>query len=196
LSNAAQPYDVLLFPDGSLRPDSLTLEDVSQYHTLILPDCRFLTDAQLLLLREFLNRNGTLLVMEELGTNLSPTERGTVLEHPNTRLVEDVDRFDPAWLPLGQQVRYSTRADIAVNPQRVDSGLAIHRLRYDFSFEEDRVPQLDELNLDLHLRGVFNTLEVFSPGEPPQAMLEASEDTHHIRLKNVPLYSILLLKEQ
>jgi hypothetical protein len=68
LSNAAQPYDVLLFPDGSLRPDSLTLEDVSQYHTLILPDCRFLTDGQLPLLREFLIRNGTLLVMGELGT--------------------------------------------------------------------------------------------------------------------------------
>jgi hypothetical protein len=117
------------------------------------------------------------------------------LEHPNTRLVEDVDRFDTAWLPLGQQVRYSSRADIAVNLQRVDSGLAIHLLRYDFSYEEDRVPPLDELNLDLHLPCVFTKLEVFSPGESIQARLEVSEDTHRITLKNVPLYSILLLKE-
>ena len=109
LSNAAQPYDVLLFPDGSLRPDSLTLEDISQYHTFVLPDCRFLTPAQHLLLRDFQNGNGNLLVMGELGTNLSPKERGVILEHPNTCRVEDVDRFDPAWLPLGQQVHYSSR---------------------------------------------------------------------------------------
>jgi hypothetical protein len=196
LSNAAQPYDVHLFPDGNLRPDSLTLEDLSQYHTLILPDCRFLTPAQYQLLRDFLNRNGTLLVMGELGANLSPDERGVILEHPNTRRVEDVDRFDPAWLPLGPQVRYSSQADIAVNLQKVDSGLALHLLRYDFSFEEDQVPQLDELDLDLHLPGVFSTLEIFSPGESPQATLEVSESTHRITLKNVPLYSILLLKEQ
>jgi hypothetical protein len=195
LSNAAQPYDVLLFPDGSLRADSLTLEDVSQYHTLILPDCRYLTSTQSQLLVNFLNRDGHLLVMGELGANLPTTERGTILEHPNTHLVEDVDRFDLAWLPLGQQVRYTSRADIAVNLQRVDSGLAIHLLRYDFSFEEDRVPALDELNLEIHLPGVFSTLEVFSPGEPPQARLEVSEDMHRIILKNVSLYSILLLKE-
>ncbi len=137
-----------------------------------------------------------MLVMGELGASLSSDERGTILEHPNTRQVEDVDRFDPAWLPLGPQVRYSSRADIAVNLQRVDSGLAIHLLRYDFSFEEDRVPQLDELDLDFHLPGLFSTLEVFSPGVAPQATLEVSESTHRITLKNVPLYSILLLKEQ
>jgi hypothetical protein len=173
----------------------LALEDISQYHTLILPDCRYLTSSQSKLLIDFLNRDGHLLVMGELGANLPTRERGTILKHPNTHQVEDVDRFDPAWLPLGQQIRYSSRADIAVNLQRVDSGLAIHLLRYDFSFEEDRVPQLDELNLDLLLPVVFSTLEVFSPGEPPLAGFEVSKDTHHITLKNVPLYSILLLKE-
>ena len=44
--------------------------------------------------------------------------------------------------------------------------------------------------------GKFSKLEIYSPGEHPQARLEASEDVHRLTLANVPLYSILLLKEQ
>jgi hypothetical protein len=51
LSDAAQPYDVLFFPDGDLRPDALQPDDLRRYRTLILPDCRFLTRHQAELLR-------------------------------------------------------------------------------------------------------------------------------------------------
>ena len=46
LCDARQPYDVLFFPDGALRPDALTLADLAQYRTLILPDAAFLTPAR------------------------------------------------------------------------------------------------------------------------------------------------------
>jgi hypothetical protein len=58
------------------------------------------------------------------------------------------------------------------------------------------VPALDELTLDLRLPGSFGSLEVFSPGEPPQAELEVSGDLPRLALKNIPLYSIILLKDQ
>ena len=54
---------------------------------------------------------------------------------------------------------------------------------------------LDELTIDLRLDGKFNGLEVFSPGEPPQAELEVSGESPRIRLRNIPLYSIILLKQ-
>ncbi|HEU0291261.1 MAG TPA: hypothetical protein VFR47_00895 [Anaerolineales bacterium] len=61
MSNAAQPYDVIFFPDGDLRPDNFKPETLAQIRTLILPDCRYLTDAQSQLLRDYLENDGRLL---------------------------------------------------------------------------------------------------------------------------------------
>ena len=96
---------------------------------------------------------------------------------------------------MGLQLHLSSPADIAVNLQLVESGVAVHILRYDYSFEEDRIPQLDELQFDLRLPETFSKMEVFSPGEPPKIELKGSNGMHSILLKNLPLYSILLLKE-
>jgi hypothetical protein len=38
-----QPFDVVMFPDGELRADTLGLADLAQYRTLVLPSCTFLT---------------------------------------------------------------------------------------------------------------------------------------------------------
>jgi hypothetical protein len=195
LSNAAQPYDVVFFPDGDLRPDHLTLETLAQYRTLVLPDCRYLTRGQFQLLRDYLAQDGRLLLVGELGANLTAAEREEFLQHPGTHRIEDGARFDPAWLPFGLQIRLSAPANIAINTQRLEGGVAIHLLRYDYDSQQDKVPSLDELNLKLRLSATFSSLEVFSPCEPPQAELEVSDTIHHLVLKNIPLYSILLLKD-
>jgi hypothetical protein len=131
----------------------------------------------------------------ELGANLTAAEREEILQHPGTRRIEDGARFDPAWLPFGLQIRLSAPANIAINTQRLEGGVAIHLLRYDYDSQQDKVPSLDELNLKLRLSATFTSLEVFSPCEPPQAELEVSDTIHHLALKNIPLYSILLLKD-
>ena len=194
LSDAVQPYDVMFFPDGELRPDSLTSDALSQYRTLILPDCRYLTQAQAQLLQEYAASGGHLLVMGELGTNLSDDKRNALLNHQGTHRVEVGAAFDLNWLPHEQQVRLSTSADLAINLQRVDSGVAVHILRYDYDAERDEMPLLGELNMDLRLPGTFHNLEVFSPGELPEAQLEGSDGSYHLTLKNLPLYSIILLR--
>jgi hypothetical protein len=195
LSDAAQPYDVLFFPDGELRPDTLKAEHLGQYRTLILPDCRFLTNAQTRILQDFLENDGRLLVMGELGANLSQQERDAIIGHPGTRQAEIGAAFDLNWLPFGKQLQFSVPADVAINLQHVEEGIAVHIIRYDYDSQRDQVPVLDELNLDLRLPGNIGSLEVFSPGEPPQAELEVSGDSPRIALKNIPLYSIILLKE-
>jgi len=195
LSDAAQPYDVLFFPDGDLRPDTLTPEALRQYRTIILPDCRYLTPAQARLLLDYLEKDGRLLVMGELGTNLPPTDQKAILQHRGTRRAEDGGSFDPEWLPFGPQVRLSVKADLAVNVQRVEAGAAVHILRYDYDSGQDRVPALDELVLDLRLPDSHTSVEVFSPGEAPEVSLDVSGDMHHLVLKRLPLYSIVLLKE-
>jgi len=195
LSDSVQPYDVIFFPDGDLRPDTLIPESLTQYRTIILPDCRYLTGAQSQLLNDFLGNDGRLLVIGELGTNLPSAERDAILNHQGTRRVEVGAAFDLNWLPFGQQVQLSVPADIAVNLQRVAGGVAIHILRYDYDSSQDKVPTLDELNLDLRLPGNFSDLEVFSPGESPKAKLEGADGLYNLSLSNIPLYSIVLLKE-
>jgi hypothetical protein len=196
LSDAAEPYDVLFFPDGDLRPDTLKPETLNQYRTLILPDCRYLTLDQLVLLREYLQSNGRLLVMGELGTNLNQEVRDAIRNHQGTRQVEVGTAFDLNWLPFGQQLQLSAPADLAINLQRVEAGVAIHILRYDYDSKQDKVPTLDELNLELRLPGNFGSPKVFSPGEPPQIELDVLGDVYRLALKNIPLYSIVLLEDQ
>ena len=196
LSDAVQPYDVLFFPDGDLRPDTLTVDTLSQYRTLILPDCRYLTQPQCQLLQDYLAKDGRLLVMGDLGSNLPQTARDAILGHPGTRKVEVGASFDLNWLPFGQQLTLSLPADIAINLQRVEAGVAIHILRYDHDPQQDQVPTLEDLQIDLRLPGTFASLEVFAPKDPPQATLEVSGDLPRIALKNTPLYSIILLKDR
>ena len=196
LSDAAQPYDVLFFPDGNLRPDTLKLEMLKQYRTIIVPDCRYLTQAQVYLLRDYLENNGHLLVIGELGANLPIEEREVILKHWGTRQMKSSDGFDLAWLPEEPQVRIATIENLAINLQRVESGVAIHIIRYDYDSGKDQVPDLAELDVELRLPGNFDSVEIFAPNELPQAEYETiSENLHHLRLKNIPLYSIVLLKQ-
>jgi hypothetical protein len=194
-SDAAQPYDVLFFPDGDLRPDTLTPENLSQYQTLVLPDCRYLTKAQAQLLRDYLKRGGYLFVMGELGTNLPVDEQETILKHRGTHRITNSVGFNLSWLPVEPQLRISPRANLAVNIQHVEAGKAIHLIRYDYDFEKDRVPNLGALTLELDLPGSFGGVEVFTAGESPKAELETiSDGLHVLKLRNIPLYSIILLK--
>ena len=137
-----------------------------------------------------------MLLMGGLGANLAQQERNAILNHQGTRQLENGTGFDLAWLPFGLQLRAAVPVNIAINLQRVEAGVAIHLLRYDYQSEQDKVPTSDELALKLRLPGNFSSAEVFSPGEPPQLRLEVSDDLHRLGLKNVPLYSIVLLKEQ
>ncbi|HJS19192.1 MAG TPA: hypothetical protein VJ785_10605 [Anaerolineales bacterium] len=196
LSDAAQPYDVIFFPDGDLRPDTLKPESLSQYRVLILPDCRYLTEAQSRVLRDYLKSRGRLLVINELGVNLPSEEREAILNHQHTHCFENSAGFNLIWLPFGQQLHLSTPENIAINLQRVEAGVVVHILRYDYDSKQDHVAALHKLNLELRLPKKFGSLEAFSPSEPPQAELKHSNDVHHLALKNLPLYSIVLLKEQ
>jgi hypothetical protein len=186
LSNAVQPYDVLF---------TLTPETLAQYQTLVLPDCRYLTQAQSQLLRDYLKRGGYLLVLGELGLNLPVEEQESILEHRSTHRIQNSIGFDVSWLPVEPQLRLSAPADLAINIQRVQAGMAVHIIRYDYDFDQDQVPVLEELDLELNLRGKFVGVEVFAPSQSPKAELETLlEGLYHLKLTNLPLYSIVLLK--
>jgi hypothetical protein len=192
LSDARQPYDVLFFPEGELRADTLTAQDVDRYRTLVLPGCDHLTGPQAALLHVYLEAGGRLVAVGDLATNLDDDIRGALLEHPGTTTV---DRFDVAGLPGGPQLTVAGDADFAVCVQRVEAGAAVHLIRYDYDELADAVVPLGELELELRLTRPFSRATAFSPGGELGASLAVDGTTHRLRLTEVPLYGIVLLDD-
>lgn len=193
LAEDAQPYDVIFFPEGKLRADTLQLKDIQHYRCLILPDCRFLTPGQAALLDKYLQGGGKLLVTGELGTNLALEEHDRLLRHVNTTHIPGLEGFRLDLLPGGPQVQIDPKGNLAIHIQQVSEGAAIHIIRYDYDSTMEIVPCLPELQLAIRLPKIYQKITVFSPSHAPQASLSVSEDLHKIQLKDIPLYSILLL---
>ncbi len=192
LSDAAQPYDVVFFPDGKLRADTLTVDELRQYQSLILPDCRYLTADQFRLLSAFLERGGHLFVLGVLGANLPGDQQKAFLQDPNIHMT--TGSFSVAQLPRGAQARIDPAVDVAIHVQRVADGAAVHIIRYDYDEAQDRVPVLPELSLTLRLPEQFRVAEAYQPNGEVEVALTHEDGLHRLRLRNVPLYTIILLK--
>jgi hypothetical protein len=192
LCDARQPYDVLFFPEGVLRPDTLTVDDLAQYRTLILPDCGSLTATQANLLEGFLLNGGTLVVLGDLGTNLPSADRQRLLSHPGVCQIASDRPFAAADFIAKPQVRVDHNSDLMLNLQRVADGVAVHIIRYDRD-QQDRVPVLPELELAVRLPGTFGKVSFHSPDGSLSGELQTNGAWHLLRLRNVPICSVALL---
>jgi hypothetical protein len=194
LCDATQPYDVLFFPEGELRQDALSQSDLGQYGTVILPDCAVLTAGQARLLADVLTAGTRLLVLGELGSNLSPELVAPILDHPGTHRVPVGSRVTVDNLLDQPQVRVMPVGDLMINVQRVAGGAAVHLIRYDFDPEQDRTPLLPEMTVELRLPERFERLSVFSPSGGLTGSLKSDGIQHTLQLRHVPLYSVALLE--
>lgn len=192
LSDAAQPYDVLFFPEGELRPDTIAADDLRQYRSVILPECGFLTEAQARALLGYLDTGGRLLALGAAGANLPANLRQALNEHAGTTYFAAERAFELADLPGGAQVRVGAE-NLAVSVQRAADGAAVHVIRYDYDESTDRVPTLDQLTIELRLTERFGEIEAHTPGGTIPASLAVEGDVHRIELRDVPLYTIVSL---
>jgi hypothetical protein len=189
-----QPFDVVVFPEGELRLDSLTLDDLAQYRTLVLPSCSWLTPHQRDLVGAFLGRGGHVLVKGEFGRNVPEDVRASLIEHPLLARVDEIRSED---LADGPQVFIESSHDLAVNLQRVERGVALHLIRYDYDEERDEVPVLPELALQFRLPRWYRHAFAFTPSGEMDVRLGVSSHhrgMHRLELRDVPLYSVVLLQ--
>ena len=197
LCDATQPYDVLFFPDGELRPDTLTAADLRQYRTLILPDCQR-PHARPGPAPAGLRRSGRL--RPRLGETSQPTSprRLEPIRRTRKRARRRSRRRLPkstASAPTGRKLRLEGSAgDLALSVQRVDDGAAIHLIRYDYDEERDAVPTLPKLSLDVRLPGRFERLTTHTPSGDMHGDLTVDGDVHRLVLRDVPLYSVVVLE--
>jgi hypothetical protein len=190
-----QPFDVVVLPEGTLREDWITADDLARYRTVVLPECTVLTAAQADAIRGYLEHGGRVLATGELGQNLDPSERATLLGHPHLVRTTDVLAKDFAG---GPQVFVEPGVDLAVNIHRVgDKEAAIHLIRYDYDEERDEVPVIDRMTLDVRVARPFRSVSALSPtGEVSSRLTFSRErrEMHRIELENVSLYTVILLQ--
>jgi hypothetical protein len=194
LVETKQPFDVVMFPEGVLRTDSIEPEALDRYRTLVLPHCSYLTDVQAAVVRAFMDRGGRVLAVGDLGLNLPDDVRRGLLGHPRMLRSTDLQASD---LAGGPQVRMAGAPDLAINVQRVKLGAAVHLIRYDYDEASDEVPVLPRLQFDLRLGKPFRMAKAFSPTGTLRATLSFSREVremHRLDLEDVPLYSVLLLQ--
>jgi hypothetical protein len=193
LCGAAQPYDVVFFPDGELREDSLEDADLARYRTLVVPGCDVLTSRQAELLERYAEGVGRLVVLGELGRNLDGRMDG-LLARPEVT-TEGPFGFELDLLPHPPQLRVvEAETDVALALHRVERGCALHFIRYDYDEDADRVPALDRLVFELRLPFEVHDASAFSPegnlGVEAEPIVGAGV---RLTLVRVPLYGILLL---
>jgi hypothetical protein len=195
LSGALQPYDVVFFPDGTLRPDSLDAEGLRRYRTLVLPGCAWLTGRQAELLGQYLAGGGRLVVCGPLGDNLAGDTRAALTGHPGTRVVGPFG-FSLDLLDGGPQVVVAEGAtDAALTLQATTDGAALHLIRYDYDPEADRVPPLDRLALEVRLPFEATRATAASPDGAMRAALEpAAGGRARLVLGDAGVYGIVHLR--
>jgi hypothetical protein len=148
LATASVPFDVVLFPDGETAPDRVTVETLTRYRTIVLPDCFWLTASQVEALRGALDEGCTLVVTDRFGEGLGDEERETLLSHPGVRRAEPEDLT--ALVPHEPQVQVS--ATLGVNLARLgDDAAAVHLVNYDYDREADAVRAQEDVVLSVRL---------------------------------------------
>jgi hypothetical protein len=192
LCDAVQPYDVVMFPDGTLRADTVTAAELSRYAALVLPDVAFLTAHQADALLGYLDGGGRAIVLGALGANLDVALRMRLAQHPGTVAAAGPGDIEAA-LPHGPQVVIPEGVDAAVGLHRVESGVAIHVLRYAYDEALDRVPLLDSLRLSVRLPDELTSCRALAPGGEPASTMSRTGDAYTITVEQVPLYTVIQL---
>lgn len=111
-----QPFDVVMFGDGRLREDPVETRDLRQYRTLVLPECRYLTDSQVQVIKSFLDRGGRVLAIGGIGENLIEADRAALFGHRNFLRGTTLNASD---LADGPQVIAYDAPECAINIQRL-----------------------------------------------------------------------------
>lgn len=185
LSDAAVPYDVVIWPDGVTAPDRSGAEALLRYSTVILPDVHALTASQAAAVEGYLAAGGTVVVTDRAASSLPP--------HPGVRTA----RHDVLGelLPHGRQV--GTTAQVAANLQHLaDGSYALHLVNYDYDRDADAVRALTGVPLRVRLpEARRQATMVASDGTRTPLTPAREDDAHVVRLDSLGVYTIVVFHD-
>lgn len=197
MSDRNAQYDVILLPDGDLREDNFTLDKVSDYPLLILPDDYILTENQQEILKKYARNGGKLLVLGRLseGTNLLEmlVSEGHAVHVPirnNNYMMDFIYAFQLAYDPIAPVLCIMDKVGV----QRYDDGenAYVHIINYNYDADSDKIQGVPKLVL--RVRGVLGkALKIIcaKDEEMPEYSLKPDGDDVYVTLRNVGLYTVL-----
>jgi hypothetical protein len=185
LSDAAVPYDVVIWPDGVTAPDRSSAEELLRYSTVILPDVFALTEGQAAAVEGYLAAGGTVVVTDRTADSLP--------RHAGVRTARH-DVLDEL-LPHGRQVR--TTAPAAANIQHLaDGSYALHLVNYDYDRAADTVRALTDVPLRVRLpEDREHATAVASDGTRTPLEVTREEGAHVVRLGSLGVYAIVVFHD-
>lgn len=185
LSDAAVPYDVVIWPDGVTAPDRSSAEALPRYSTVILPDVFALTERQVAAVEGYLAAGGTVVVTDRVAASL-PRHEGV---RTARRAVLD------ELLPHGRQVE--TTVPAAANIQHLaDGSYALHLVTYDYDRDTDAVRTLTGVPLRVRLpEDREHATAVASDGTRTPLELVREEGAHVVRLGSLGVYAIVVFHD-
>ena len=185
LSDAAVPYDVVIWPDGVTAPDRSSAEALLRYSTVILPDVFALTEGQVAAIEGYLAAGGTVVVTDRVAASLP--------RHVNVRTARHtvLDEL----LPYGRQVE--TTVSAAANIQHLaDGSYALHLVNYDYDRDADAVRALTDVPLRVRLpKDREHAALVASDGTRTPLEVVREEGAHVVRLDSLGVYAIVVFHD-
>ncbi len=199
MSDVNAQYDVLMLPDGDLRPDDFTADRLDGYPLVIVPDCFTLTENQQEALRRYARSGGRILIAGRLaeGTSLKAdllasgrTAEISLEGGKDAYVPRFMEAFRAAYGPVAPVA--CDAGKIGVQRYDLDGKAWIHLMNYNYDENADRVLLAD---ICLTVRNVAPGLpEIRVPaGDPvPACEVVPRGDTADVILKNAGVYTILV----
>ncbi len=185
-------YDVKMMPDGLLREDDFTAEDIAGYRMLVVPDCFTITQGQAYAILEFAKSGAPVLIYGRLaeGSSLADTLR----EFENVCFAaEGIDEFARCFDRMYGPVSAAECSDKRIGMNRYDSedGTFVHLINYDYSEEADQVKPAEEVTVTLKDLPGRNVRVHRLDAETDEYTLRYEGDACVITLRNVPVYTVI-----
>ena len=201
MSNRNMQYDVVMLPDGELREDDFTAEQLEGYPLVVVPDCFTLTEKQRRILLDYARAGGKAVVAGRLAEGSSLREdlekTGNAVFIPlSGKKEEDTARFMETFEPLYTHIApVLCRAEkIGVQRYDRDGKTWVHLLNYRYDEAEDRILPVETLKLSLRDTGDRDPVLLAPEGIPlPEMSVSRSGGITEITLRGVGLYTVIAL---
>jgi len=199
LSDQQVVYDVMMLGDDDVCIRPFRLEDISDYELIILPACDVLTAEQTLVLTEYVNRGGKLLLFGDTACNNQGWQE-KMLQNPNVTYCLNADskkeamaNFRQCFAGLNEKIN-QIRLDngqVGVHLHRNNGVHTLHLLNYNYDSELDRVLPIPSLKVSVRRPENAKSVELYTlDGSKVEYSCEVQDDRMNIEIKNMPVYLV------
>lgn len=188
-------YDVVMMPDGVLRPDDFATDALDGYRMLVIPDCHDMTKKQEQAVYAYAKTGAPVLVYGRYSDRTGHAEE--LRQMGNVRFVdEDLAEFSEAFDTMYAPVSTVICKDRRIGMNRYDSeeGAFIHLLNYDYDEEKDRVAEIPALEVVV-TDCPDGRIEMYRlDGREQEYIAKREGEKLILTLRNVSLYTVIAVR--